>query len=82
MLAWDPIIERARGRRRPQWEPGTQHGYHATTYGWLVGEVVRRITGKSVGTYFRDEIAEPLGLDFWIGLPESEEARVGRARRR
>ena len=60
----------------PNWEPGTQHGYHATTYGWLVGEVVRRVTGKSVGTYFRDEIAEPLGLDFWIGLPEEEESRV------
>ena len=53
----------------PHYEPGSQHGYHATTYGWLVGEVVRRVSGKSVGTYFRDEIATPLGLDFWIGLP-------------
>jgi CubicO group peptidase (beta-lactamase class C family) len=52
------------------------HGYHAVTYGNLVGEVVRRITGKSLGAYFREAVAEPLELDFWIGLPEAEEARV------
>jgi CubicO group peptidase (beta-lactamase class C family) len=74
-LSWEPVIE-ALENQRPGWEPGTQHGYHATTYGWLVGEVIRRVTGKTVGTYFREEIAEPLGLDFWIGLPESEEPRV------
>jgi CubicO group peptidase (beta-lactamase class C family) len=59
----------------PWWTPGTAHGYHAVTFGWLVGEVVRRITGRSLGTYFRQEIAEPLGLDFHIGLPEAEHAR-------
>jgi CubicO group peptidase (beta-lactamase class C family) len=74
-LSWDPVVD-ALAQQVPHYEPGSQHGYHATTYGWLVGEVVRRIAGKSVGTYFRDEIATPLGLDFWIGLPESEEPRV------
>ncbi len=74
-LAWDPMIH-ALERQAPVWEPGTAHGYHALTYGYLVGEVVRRVTGRTVGTYFRDEIAGPLGLDFWIGLPESVEPRV------
>jgi CubicO group peptidase (beta-lactamase class C family) len=60
----------------PLWEPGTASGYHAITQGYLVGEVVRRITGKSLGTVFREEIAEPLGADFHIGLPASEDARV------
>jgi CubicO group peptidase (beta-lactamase class C family) len=60
----------------PYWEPGTAPGYHALTQGYLVGEVVRRITGKSLGTVFREEIAEPLGADFWIGLPASEDDRV------
>ena len=60
----------------PFWEPGTAPGYHATTQGYLVGEVVRRITGKSLGTVFREEIAGPLGADFHIGLPASEDARV------
>jgi CubicO group peptidase (beta-lactamase class C family) len=60
----------------PFWEPGAAIGYHAITQGYLVGEVVRRITGKSLGTVFREEIAEPLGADFHIGLPASEDARV------
>lgn len=60
----------------PYWEPGTAAGYHALTQGYLVGEVVRRITGKSLGTVFREEIAGPLGADFHIGLPASEDARV------
>jgi CubicO group peptidase (beta-lactamase class C family) len=60
----------------PLWEPGTASGYHAITQGYLVGEVVRRVTGKSLGTVFREEIAEPLGADFWIGLPGSEDGRV------
>jgi CubicO group peptidase (beta-lactamase class C family) len=74
-LSWDPVVA-ALARQTPHWEPGKKHGYHATTYGWLVGEVIRRVTGTSVGTFFRSEIAEPLGLDFWIGLPEAEEPRV------
>lgn len=60
----------------PFWEPGTAPGYHGLTQGYLVGEVVRRITGKSLGTVFREEIAQPLGADFHIGLPASEDARV------
>jgi len=60
----------------PYWEAGTAPGYHALTQGYLVGEVVRRVTGKSLGTVFREEIAEPLGADFWIGLPASEDHRV------
>jgi CubicO group peptidase (beta-lactamase class C family) len=58
------------------WEPGTACGYHGLTQGYLVGEVVRRITGRSLGTVFREEIAEPLGADFHIGLPAAEEPRV------
>ncbi|WP_374575162.1 serine hydrolase domain-containing protein [Phenylobacterium sp.] len=60
----------------PEWEPGTACGYHSITQGYLVGEVIRRITGRSVGTVFREEIAEPLGADFHIGLPASEDGRV------
>lgn len=62
--------------QEPFWAPGTMSGYHAMTQGYLVGEVVRRITGRSLGTVFRDEVAAPLGADFHIGLPASEDARV------
>lgn len=61
---------------RPFWRPGTRHGYHAVTFGWLVGEVIRRVSGESVGTFFRRNVAEPLGLEFFIGLPAAEEPRV------
>jgi CubicO group peptidase (beta-lactamase class C family) len=62
----------------PQWEPGTAHGYHPLTYGWLVGEVVRRVSGHPVGRVLADEVCDPLGLDFWIGLPAEKEAQVAR----
>jgi CubicO group peptidase (beta-lactamase class C family) len=62
--------------QKPWWEPGTASGYHLVTQGYLVGEVIRRITGVSVGTWFASEVAGPLGADFFIGLPESEEPRV------
>jgi CubicO group peptidase (beta-lactamase class C family) len=62
----------------PVWEPGTDHGYHAQTYSWLTGELLRRITGRPVGAWLADEIAGPVGADLWLGLPESEHARVGR----
>lgn len=75
VLAWDPIIE-VLAAQAPAWEPGTSHGYHALTYGWLVGEVVRRISGVSIGEFFAENVAGPLGLDFWIGLPDSEQRRV------
>jgi CubicO group peptidase (beta-lactamase class C family) len=60
----------------PWWEPGTAHGYHAMTFGWLVGELVRRVTSISIGQYFADTIATRLGLDFWIGAPAHVLARV------
>ena len=62
--------------QEPWWDPGTKHGYHAITFGHLIGEVIRRITGKSPGTYFRDELALPLGLDFHIGLDAKHDERV------
>jgi CubicO group peptidase (beta-lactamase class C family) len=74
-LAWDPIVERL-AAQKPIWEPGTAHGYHALTYGWLVGEVVRRATGRTFGQFLADEVAGPLGLELWIGLPEDQEPRV------
>ncbi|WP_031036731.1 serine hydrolase domain-containing protein [Streptomyces sp. NRRL F-5650] len=65
----------------PAWEPGTDHGYHALTYGWLLDELVRRVTGgRGAGQWIADEIAGPLGLDLWVGLPAAEEA-AGRAGR-
>jgi CubicO group peptidase (beta-lactamase class C family) len=72
---WDKVTALL-AAQAPFWEPGTACGYHAITQGFLVGEVVRRITGRSLGTVFREEIAEPLGADFHIGLPESEDGRV------
>jgi CubicO group peptidase (beta-lactamase class C family) len=60
----------------PFWKPGTAPGYHAVTQGYLIGEVIRRATGRTVGRVFCDEIAEPLGADFHIGLPASEDGRV------
>jgi CubicO group peptidase (beta-lactamase class C family) len=77
LMAVTPVVE-ALAAQAPVWEPGTTHGYHAVTYGWLAGELVRRVDGRRIGRYFAEEIAEPLGLDFWIGLPESEEPRVSR----
>jgi CubicO group peptidase (beta-lactamase class C family) len=64
---WAPLVD-ALAAQKPWWEPGTKHGYHTVTFGHLVGELVRRITGKSVGTYWRTEIAEPAGIDFHIGF--------------
>ncbi|HUI25002.1 MAG TPA: serine hydrolase domain-containing protein, partial [Candidatus Kryptonia bacterium] len=71
---WD-FMTSALAAQSPWWEPGTQHGYHALTFGYLVGELVRRIDGRSLGTYFREEIAEPLGVDFHIGLNERDDVR-------
>ncbi|WP_040492610.1 serine hydrolase domain-containing protein [Ilumatobacter nonamiensis] len=75
LLAVGPIVD-ALAAQTPLWKPGSTHGYHAVTYGWLAGELVLRVDGRSIGTYFAEEVAGPLGLDFWIGLPESEEPRV------
>ena len=72
---WERMTS-ALAAEEPWWQPGSKHGYHALTFGYLVGEVVRRISGKSLGTYFSDEVAGPLGLDFYIGLSEQDDARV------
>ena len=74
---WQGVVQ-ALAAQAPWWEPGSRHGYHPITYGHLVGELVRRISGRSLGTFFREEIALPLGLDFHIGLRASEDARVAR----
>ena len=65
---WDGVVE-ALAAKRPRWEPGTAHSYHAITYGYLVGEVIRRLTGRTVGTFLREEVCEPLDVDAWIGVP-------------
>ncbi|WP_460395161.1 serine hydrolase domain-containing protein [Actinophytocola sediminis] len=73
--AWDPVI-RALEAQPPLWQPGTEHVYHGVTFGFLVGELVRRVSGRTLGTFFADEVAAPLGLNAWIGLPERHEDRV------
>ena len=67
----------------PVWEPGTDHGYHALTYGWMLDELVRRVTGLGAGAWIAREVAGPLGAEFWLGLPAAEEAagRTGRVGR-
>jgi CubicO group peptidase (beta-lactamase class C family) len=60
----------------PFWEPGSRHGYHALTFGFLVGELVRRVSGKTLGRFFRDEVADRFGIDFQMGLPDGELPRL------
>ena len=72
---WDTMCE-ALAEQEPWWTPGEQHGYHALTYGWLVGEVVRRIDGRSIGLYWWDEFAAPLGLDAHIGTGPEFDGRI------
>jgi CubicO group peptidase (beta-lactamase class C family) len=72
---WDVMVERL-AAEPPHWAPGTRNGYHGLTFGWTVGEPLRRATGKRLGALFHELVAGPLGLDFWIGLPEAEEPRV------
>ncbi|MEU4552488.1 serine hydrolase domain-containing protein [Micromonospora violae] len=75
VLSWDPVIT-AIEAQAPLWEPGTAHGYHSMTYGWLVGEVIHRITGQLPGAFFADTLAGPLGLRTWLGLPAGERDTV------
>jgi CubicO group peptidase (beta-lactamase class C family) len=75
VYAWDPVVD-ALAAQRPLWEPGSTHGYHVGTFGWLAGEVIRRVSGKSVGRFVADRLAKPLGLEFWIGLPDQLYSRV------
>jgi CubicO group peptidase (beta-lactamase class C family) len=72
---WDYMVGLLE-KQEPFWQPGTRNGYHGLTFGWTVGEIVRRVSGQSLGTFFQNEVAKPLGIDFWIGLPEDEEHRV------
>src|SRR5204862_1757544 len=71
-----PAIIAALEKQAPLWPPGTAHGYHARTFGFLLDELVRRIAGKPLNVYWRDTFAEPLDLDLWIGLPATENSRV------
>lgn len=75
VIAWDPVID-AIEDQVPHHAPTDGHAYHALTVGWLVGEVIRRITGLTPGTYFRQMVGQPLKLDTWIGLPESARGQV------
>jgi len=75
VYAWHPICT-AIAAQKPIWEPGSAHGYHARTFGWILGEVVRRVTGLSVGQLLAKEVAGPLDLELWVGLPEEIEPRV------
>ena len=75
MLDW-PAMTTALAGQEPWWEPGAAHGYHVNTFGFLTGEVIRRLTGCTVGTFLREQIAGPLGADVHIGLPEAEHTRV------
>ncbi len=75
VLDWSRMT-RALAAQAPLWAPGTRSGYHALTIGFLVGELLRRVDGRTLGEFFRREVAEPLDAEFWIGLPESEESRV------
>ena len=75
VLDYDAVI-RALEAQKPLWPPGTAHGYHARTFGFLLDELVRRIAGKSLSEYWQENFARPLNLDFWIGLPKDENSRV------
>src|SRR2546421_234561 len=73
MLDWTAMAA-ALAPQEPWWEPGSGHGYHVNTFGFLVGEVIRRVTGATAGEYLRTEVAGPLGADVHIGLPAAEHA--------
>ncbi|HNH96602.1 MAG TPA: serine hydrolase domain-containing protein, partial [Microthrixaceae bacterium] len=70
VLGWDGVVD-AIAAQAPVWEPGTVHGYHARSFGWILGEVVRRVSGRSLGRFFAEEVAAPLDLDFFICPPRS-----------
>ena len=74
-LHWDTVTSRL-AATAPLFPPGSTHGYHALTYGWLAGEIVRRATGQGLGEFVQEHIVQPLGVELWIGLPEEHEPRV------
>jgi CubicO group peptidase (beta-lactamase class C family) len=71
VLAWDPVVA-AIAAQAPNWEPGSKHGYHARSFGWILGELIRRISGERAGQYLQAHICEPLGLRYWVGLPPQQ----------
>src|SRR5437763_3271394 len=75
VLDYEAVI-RALEAQAPLWSPGAAHGYHARTFGFLLDELVHRISGKPLSLYWQENFARPLGLDFWIGLPEKQNTRV------
>jgi CubicO group peptidase (beta-lactamase class C family) len=75
LYTWESVTA-GLAAQAPEWEPGTAAGYHALTFGFLVGELVRRVTGRAPGEFFAEEVAEPLGADFHIGLPVDQDHRV------
>ena len=75
VLAVRPVAA-ALARQAPLWEPGTAHLYHPLSYGYILGELVRRVTGKTLARYVREDVAGPIDADVWIGLPPEEEHRV------
>jgi CubicO group peptidase (beta-lactamase class C family) len=77
VLAAEPVVAALAGMR-PDWAPGTRHGYHIRSFGWLLGELIRRQCGRTTGSAWRAEIADPLGLDAWIGLPVAAHPRCAR----
>jgi CubicO group peptidase (beta-lactamase class C family) len=86
-IGYDDVLDGRRpaallAEQAPWWPPGRRLSYHALTFGWLLGELVRRVDGRSVGRFVRDEIAAPLGIDAWIGLPPEHAQRVARTIRR
>ena len=83
LFDWKRVIEGIE-KEAPAWEPGTESGYHAITFGFLVGEVVRRVSGKRIGEFLRDEVCRPLGIDheMFIGVPESVEPRIAKLKNR
>jgi CubicO group peptidase (beta-lactamase class C family) len=75
LLDWKAMTE-ALAAQTPWWEPGSKHGYHPVTFGHLVGELIRRVSGRTVGEWFRENVSGPLDADFHIGLPEKDDVRV------
>ena len=74
-LNWDYMVKLIENEK-PFWNPGEETGYHMMTTGWLIGELIRRVTGQSLGKFFNNELRKPYGLNYWIGLPEAEHERV------
>ena len=75
MYNWDYIVNML-AAQKPWWEPGTRSGYHTSSFGYLLGELIRRVTGKTMGTFFREEVANPLNIDFHVGFSEELDHRV------